>query len=195
MEQFDSVRCLLCFLVCTWMRVLGIYVLAFIWHSNFIVSVFIVTWCSKVQPHQSKGVCCKNTRWLGQIKEPSLVQTSLLVWWGTTLTPFWCKVLTLFSCWDGSSRFSEHPLDRLDQNRPTPLGRMATPPEDLVICSQYQWSSTGGGSEDKNPRCMYGEALSHVVNLRSQHGKSPMPPCIFSCFQFNASGFFVNRVS
>ncbi|XP_039793246.1 uncharacterized protein LOC120659239 [Panicum virgatum] len=22
----------------------------------------IVTWCSKVQPHQSKGVCCKNTR-------------------------------------------------------------------------------------------------------------------------------------
>ncbi|KAK8458815.1 hypothetical protein SEVIR_2G013100v4 [Setaria viridis] len=98
---------------------------------------------------------------------------------------FWCKVLVLLRgiIRKNVSRFGEHPLNRLDQNRSAHLGRMATPSEDLVLCGLYQCSSQEEVPKIKMQDVMYGSVKPHG-NFEVLGWKSPILPYysyVFTC--------------
>jgi hypothetical protein len=90
---------------------------------------------------------------------------------------FWCKVLALLRgiIQKNVSRFGEHPTDRLVQHRSAPLGRMATPSEDLVLCSQYQCSSQEEVPKIKMQDVLYGSVKPHG-KFEVLAWRSPIPP-------------------
>ncbi|CAL5034385.1 unnamed protein product [Urochloa decumbens] len=98
---------------------------------------------------------------------------------------FWLKVQALLRgiIQKNVSRFGEHPFNLLVQNRPAPLGRMTTPSEDLVLCSQYQCSSQEEVPEIKMQDVMYGSVKPHG-KFEVLAWKSPVPPYysyVFTC--------------
>ncbi|CAO1939976.1 unnamed protein product [Urochloa humidicola] len=98
---------------------------------------------------------------------------------------FWCKVLSFLKgiVQKNVSRFGEHPLDRVDQNRPTSLGRLAAPSEDLVLYNQYQCSSQEEVPKTKIQDIMYG-VDKPPGKFEVLGWKSPIPPYhsyIFTC--------------
>ena len=75
---------------------------------------------------------------------------------------FWFKVLAFFKglTQQRVSRF-EHPFDLLRQNRPTHLGRMATPSEDLVVYHQHQCYSEEEVPKLRLQDVLYGSVKPH----------------------------------
>nr|CAB3451733.1 unnamed protein product [Digitaria exilis] len=98
---------------------------------------------------------------------------------------FWCKVAALLkgTIQKNVSRFGEHPIDRVDQSRPTPLGRLATPSEDLILYSQHECSSQEEVPKIKIQDVMYGSIKPHG-KFEVLAWKSAIPPYhsfVFTC--------------
>jgi len=87
---------------------------------------------------------------------------------------FWSKVLSFLRGFIQKhvSKFGEHPLYSLGQNRPTEVGRMVTPSQELVISHQYQCSSQEEVPKIRLQDVMYGSVKPHgevdVLSWRSQ---------------------------
>jgi len=75
---------------------------------------------------------------------------------------FWFKVLAFFKGFTQQrvSRF-EHPFDILRQNRPTHLGRMATPSEGVVVYHQHQCYSEEEVPKLRLQDVLYGSVKPH----------------------------------
>ncbi|KAF8644697.1 hypothetical protein HU200_066363 [Digitaria exilis] len=83
---------------------------------------------------------------------------------------FWCK-------------FGEHPNDLLHQSRPTPLGILATPSEDLMIYSHRECSSQEEVPKMKIQDVMFGSIKPHG-KFEALAWNSPIPPYhsfVFTC--------------
>ncbi|WVZ61608.1 hypothetical protein U9M48_011459 [Paspalum notatum var. saurae] len=98
---------------------------------------------------------------------------------------FWCKALAFLrgSFRKHISRFGEHPIDLLYQDRPAHLGRMAAPSEDFVLYHQDQRFSEQEVPEIRFQDVMYGcvkpQGRFEVLLWRSQ-----IPPYysyVFTC--------------
>ncbi|KAJ1287502.1 hypothetical protein BS78_02G014900 [Paspalum vaginatum] len=87
---------------------------------------------------------------------------------------FWCKALAFLrgSFQKHISRFGEHPIDLLYQDRPAHLGRMATPSEDFVLYHRDQRFSEQEVPEIRFQDVMYGSVKPQgkfEVSLRYPH--------------------------
>ncbi|XP_025802215.1 putative disease resistance protein RGA3 [Panicum hallii] len=97
---------------------------------------------------------------------------------------FWLKVLAFLKglTQERVSRF-EHPFDLLRQNRPTHLGRMATPSEDVVVYHQHQCYSEEEVPKLRLQDVLYGSIKPHG-NFKVLVWKSLIPPYssyVYSC--------------
>ncbi|KAF8731406.1 hypothetical protein HU200_016467 [Digitaria exilis] len=98
---------------------------------------------------------------------------------------FWCKVAALLRgiVQKNFSRFGEHPNDLLHQSRPTPLGILATPSEDLMIYSHRECSSQEEVPKMKIRDVMFGSIKPHG-KFEALAWNSPIPPyhsSVFTC--------------
>nr|CAB3451735.1 unnamed protein product [Digitaria exilis] len=98
---------------------------------------------------------------------------------------FWCKVAALLRgiVQKNFSRFGEHPNDLLHQSRPTPLGILATPSEDLIIYSHRECSSQEEVPKMKIQDVMFGSIKPHG-KFEALAWNSPIPPYhsfVFTC--------------
>ncbi|OEL36542.1 hypothetical protein BAE44_0002439 [Dichanthelium oligosanthes] len=116
---------------------------------------------------------------------------------------FWCKVLNYLrrSFQKHVSRFGEHPMDLLYQNRPTHhIARMVTPSEDFVVHHQRQCSS-----EEEVPQITLEDVVFGSVK---PHGKfevlvwmSRIPPYYSYVYTFlgelttRSINFFISKIS
>ncbi|KAF8714221.1 hypothetical protein HU200_027853 [Digitaria exilis] len=98
---------------------------------------------------------------------------------------YWCRVvifLRWFMKWH-ESKFSEHPSDALNQNRPTHLGRMVSTSEEIVVYNQYECSSQDEVPKIEFPSVMYG-SVKPSGRFETQVLRSTIPPYysyIFTC--------------
>jgi len=87
---------------------------------------------------------------------------------------FWSKVLSFLRGFVQKhvSKFGEHPVYSLGQNRPTQFGRMVTPSQEFVVSHQYQCSSQEEVPKIRLQDVMYWSVKPHgefnVLSWRSQ---------------------------